>query len=87
MFKRKHWLYGPVKLQVVVDVEHDCTKCAHNMTCRHDMYAFCSNYRFGNSNQPIGCGGCTHRFSKWDKEPIPCFHCRYFIETTDETPA
>ena len=84
MTKRNHWLYGKDKRKFQIDVESDCDKCIHlNLCCAVRAYnsfeTICLNYNFGTS-QYEGCGSCSHRFTRWDKEKIPCFICKFFGE-------
>ena len=76
----QHWLYGEIKYNVLVEKDTLCKKCIHNEVCDHNMDKRCSNFRWGDSTYN-GCGGCEHRFPKYDqRQPIPCFHCKWFKE-------
>lgn len=80
--KHTHWLYGmgpdkEVKFNKPIKIETDCTKCIHNKVCDHVMEKRCVNYEFGTS-VGSGCVACIHRFTRYDKDKIPCFHCNDF---------
>ncbi len=84
---KTHWLFGrgPDKLldfKREVDEETDCSKCIHNEVCGHDMQKRCENYVFGTSEGPEGhsCQACSHRFTRFDKDSVPCFSCPWFQE-------
>ena len=84
MTKINHWLYGEDKRKFQIDKETDCSKCIHQVVCNRLFHAsgmevICQNYLFGTSAHG-GCGGCQHRFTRWDKEQIPCFICGFFEE-------
>jgi len=87
---KTHWLYGrgPDKVLVFeheIDVEADCTKCVHRKVCDYKMDKRCENYTFGTS-QFSGCQGCLHKYTRWDKDAVPCFSCPYFQEGTPAEP-
>jgi hypothetical protein len=78
----KHWLYGEVKLEKVINEESDCVKCTHIEVCNRDKSKNCENYLFGTSEYPYqNCMSCSHRFTRFtkkDEEKISCFCCKYF---------
>jgi hypothetical protein len=37
----------------------------------------CENYQFGTS-EGGGCHACLHRFTRFDKDSVPCFTCPWF---------
>lgn len=77
---KKHWLYGDIAFRVDVTVEDNCGDCIHWPVCRKDMSEFCLNYEFGRSEGCSGsCEQCLHRFTRWDKDQIPCFKCKNHI--------
>lgn len=81
---KTHWLFGqgPDKLlnfKREVESETDCTKRIHSEVCGRDMQNRCENYEFGTSDGR-GCQGCSHRYTRFDKEPVPCFSCPWFRE-------
>lgn len=80
---KTHWLYGwgpnkEVHFKVEIEEETDCTKCMHVRVCYLANEYRCSNYEFADS-RGISCDGCIHRFTRYDKEMIPCFHCVDFL--------
>ena len=81
---KTHWLFGKGPNKIVefkheIDQESDCRYCLHRKVCdRHNTEQRCINYEFGTSEHR-GCGGCLHRFTRWDKDAIPCFHCEDFL--------
>ena len=84
---KTHWLYGEgpdkiVKYHHEIDEESNCKKCIHHRVCRYDMAEFCVNYKFGTSSaKPIDtCESCSHKYTRYDKEPIPCFLCKHIEE-------
>lgn len=79
---KTHWLYGlgpnkEIKFNIEIDEETKCIHCTHNEVCDRDVSKRCSNFWWGTSAE-TGCMSCTHRFTRWDKEKIPCFHCKWF---------
>lgn len=88
---KTHWLYGrgPEKLLEFareVDVETDCARCSHNKVCAHRMEERCENFSFGTS-QYSGCGACIHKYTRYDKDNVPCFSCPDFAPVLDgDTP-
>jgi hypothetical protein len=88
---KTHWLYGsgPDKLldfKREIDVETDCGKCIHREVCDRKMEKRCENYAFGTSGAQ-GCHSCIHRFTRYDKDAVPCFSCPWFQEGTATVPA
>lgn len=82
----KHWLFGfgpdkEIEFNEIVMEESNCSECIHKKVCKFSMEEFCINYKFGTS-QHNGCQGCLHRFTRWDKDPIPCFKCKFFEKNT-----
>jgi hypothetical protein len=80
---KTHWLYGEgenKELHFLVDIDDEthCGTCGHKEVCDHEMEKRCSNYTFGTS-QFKGCLGCLHRYTRYDKDSVPCFHCRYYL--------
>jgi hypothetical protein len=84
MTKINHWLYGKDNRKFQIDEETNCNQCIHLKLCNklhvpESMESLCKNYHFGTS-QYRGCGGCLHRFTRYDKDKIPCFICKFFEE-------
>lgn len=84
---RNHWLYGKDKRKFKVEEETNCDNCVHKELCRSIrtpaiFEKLCLNYSFGTS-QYSGCDGCHHKFTRWDKDSIPCFFCKFFEETKE----
>lgn len=78
-----HWLFGRGPNKVLdfkqpVAVETKCKDCLHAHVCSLQMERRCVNYECGTSNDS-GCHSCSHRFTRWDKEAVPCFHCKDFL--------
>ena len=85
---KTHWLYGmgpnkEIKFNVEIDEETNCRKCTHDEVCDHSMEKRCSNFWWGDSRYE-DCMSCTHRFTRWDKDKIPCFHCKYFLKKREK---
>ena len=81
---KTHWLYGSgpnkeLKFKHEVDEETDCSTCIHNKVCSHNMEKRCSNFDFARSDRHPGCDLCLHRFTRYDKDPVPCFHCPDYL--------
>lgn len=79
-YKGKKYRVRPDKLLDFareIDVETDCTKCIHNQVCDHNMEKRCENYQCGTS-VGNGCQSCLHRYTRWDKDAVPCFTCPWF---------
>lgn len=79
---KTHWLFGRgpekrLKFVREVDAESNCVECIHNKVCGHKMEDRCENYLFGDS-RGSGCTACTHRFTRFDKDAVPCFSCPDF---------
>lgn len=79
---KTHWLYGngPQKSLTFVrevETETDCGKCLHRKVCEQTMEKRCENFSFGTSAEK-GCGACLHRFTRFDKDAVPCFSCPDF---------
>jgi len=86
---KTHWLFGrgPEKLldfKREVDEETDCGKCIHREVCDRDMGRRCENYVFGTS-EGGSCQGCRHRYTRFDKDAVPCFSCSFFEEGIPKT--
>lgn len=81
---KRHWLYGEgpnneLRFKVDVEIETDCSKCAHNKVCSHAMMDRCANYEFG-SSEGRGCLGCIKHYTRFDhRQPVPCFSCADFM--------
>lgn len=80
---KTHWLYGwgpnkEIQFEVEVDKETDCSKCIHVTVCSHEKEHRCVNYKCGSAD--ASCDGCEHKFTRYDKEMIPCFHCNNYSE-------
>lgn len=81
----RHWLYGEVKLKKAVKKETICQQCIHREVCTYDFVKLCTNYSFGTSAEGFqGCSSCSHRFTRYDKDPIPCFYCPHFVLTKEK---
>jgi hypothetical protein len=37
----------------------------------------CINHNWG-SSEGSGCHNCLHKYTKWDKDAVPCFKCKDF---------
>lgn len=88
---KTHWLYGKgpdkaLEFAVEVDADTDCVACVHVAVCDHSMEKRCSNYTFGCSDRMRGCQQCLHRFTKWDKDAVPCFHCKFHMAKPETKP-
>lgn len=84
---KTHWLFGigpdkRLEFNKEVDVETDCRKCIHQEVCDFNMEKRCTNYKFGSSEGRSGCGQCSHRYTRFDKDEtkVPCFTCKWFEE-------
>lgn len=82
---KTHWLYGDGPDKILdfkreVDEETDCGKCTHREVCDRNMEKRCENYVFGTS-AASGCQGCLHKYTRYDKDPVPCFSCPWFEES------
>jgi len=46
------------------------------------MDTLCNNYLFGASDcrDQHGCSSCSHRYTRFDKDEVPCFTCKKFKE-------
>lgn len=75
--KISHWLYGECEFNVIVKKETSCSKCLHHKICKLDFSNFCVNYIFGTSEFEC-CQSCLHRFTRYDRNSIPCFRCNNF---------
>jgi hypothetical protein len=87
---KTHWLFGrgPDKLlefKREIEAETDCRKCIHREVCDRKMEDRCENFDWGTSAGK-GCHACTHRFTRYDKDPVPCFSCPWFQEGTAVSP-
>ncbi len=83
---KTHWLFGRGPDHVLdfkreIDEETDCGKCIHREVCDRDMEKRCENYVFGTSAER-SCHSCLHRFTRYDKDSVPCFSCPWFEEGT-----
>ena len=79
---KTHWLYGSgpdrrLDFKVEIDEETRCCRCFHSDVCDYSMEKRCSNYSCG-SSVGDGCQSCSHRFTRYDKDPVPCFICPFF---------
>jgi hypothetical protein len=79
---KTHWLYGrgPEKRLTFVkevDTESNCGECSHRKVCARAMEERCENFEFGTSAEK-GCYACLHRYTRFDREAVPCFTCRDF---------
>lgn len=79
---KTHWLFGrgPDKIldfKKEIDVETDCGGCIHNEVCDHNNEKRCENYVFGDSRGK-SCQGCLHKYTRYDKDKVPCFTCPWF---------
>lgn len=78
-----HWLYGSgpnreLHFNADVEVETDCSKCAHVKVCPRATAQRCVNFKVGGSG--LDCRGCIHHFTRWDsRQPVPCFKCDDFM--------
>ena len=81
---KTHWLFGRGPDKVLdfkreIDEETDCSKCIHREVCDRNMERRCENYVFGTS-AGHGCQGCLHQYTRYDKDPVPCFTWPWFEE-------
>ena len=79
---KTHWLFGRGPDKVLdfareIDAETDCSKCIHREVCDYNMEKRCANYEFGASGAR-GCQSCLHRYTRYDKDNVPCFTCPWF---------
>lgn len=88
---KTHWLYGhgpEMRLTFVreIEAETDCGKCLHRKVCARAMEQRCENFSVGTSAGK-DCQACTHRFTRFDKDAVPCFSCPDFAsdEAKEET--
>ena len=82
---KEHWLYGKIEFKIDVKDEDQCSKCIHWSVCIGNMEKFCLNYCFGtNQGQPYSCEQCIHRYTRWNKDMIPCFKCKFFKSEINE---
>ncbi len=75
---KNHWLFEQ-RLRVQIDKETDCSDCLHIHVCDMTFEKRCVNYWLGTSAER-GCLACTNHYSRYDKEPVPCFCCPYFAQ-------
>ena len=85
---KTHWLYGmgpEHRLQFVreIDAETNCGACLHRKVCARVMEERCENFHFSTS-QGKGCSACLHRFTRFDREAVPCFLCPDFLPDTGD---
>lgn len=78
-----HWLYGSGPDKVLtfkrdVDRETDRSLCAHDHICSHKEETRCVNHDRGRASG-AGCAGCLHSYTRYDRQPVPCFHCEDFL--------
>lgn len=83
---KTHWLFGRGPDHVLdfkreINDETECSKCIHREVCDYAMEKRCENYRFGTSDSN-GCHSCLHRFTRFDKDKVPCFTCPWFQAST-----
>jgi len=81
--KHTHWLYGhgpnkELDFNIYVESETKCKECIHRHVCNYNMAKRCVNRTFATSSA-TGCGGCIHRYTRWDKDHVPCFQCNDFL--------
>ena len=81
--KHTHWLYGSGPDKVVefnhpIELETECKDCIHDKVCKRDMVTQCNNYQFGCSGAE-NCHSCLHKYTRWDKDRLPCFFCKDFL--------
>ena len=79
---KTHWLYGETHLKVDINEETKYITCIYNKVCSHEMEKQCCNYQLGDSKD-TGCGSCTHKFTRYDKDAIPCFYCEDYLSNMD----
>ena len=84
---KTHWLFGngpnkSLEFNIEIDKETNCTSCIHNEVCHRMMDTLCNNYLFGASDcrDQHGCSSCSHRYTRFDKDEVPCFTCKKFKE-------
>lgn len=79
---KTHWLYGngPDKVLVFeheIDEETDCGACLHRKVCDRDTGKRCENHTTSVSGEK-GCQACIHKYTRYDKDSVPCFTCPDF---------
>lgn len=85
---KTHWLYGEGpenRLTFVkeIEIETECSKCLHRKVCARKMEERCENFKFGDSSgYGQGCSACTHKYTRFDKDSVPCFSCPDFMPDT-----
>jgi len=82
---KTHWLFGRGPDKVLdfkreVDEETDCGKCIHREVCDRNTEKRCNNFVFGSSGTKGGCLACSHRFTRYHQDSVPCFSCPWFEE-------
>lgn len=80
---KTHWLFGHgpdriLDFNVEIDAETSCGGCAHKDVCDKQPSQRCSNYTWGTSEGSAGCAQCLHKYTRYDKDSVPCFHCKDF---------
>lgn len=79
---KTHWLFGSGADKILtfareIDIETDCSRCIHREVCDRKMEKRCENYEFGTS-EGRGCSSCSHRFTRYHEDSVPCFSCPSF---------
>ncbi len=82
---KTHWLYGlgpnkEIKFKKEISNETNCLKCVHLRVCDRDTNKRCVNLDWGTSVGHTGCDHCLHKYTRWDKDKIPCFRCNFFVK-------
>lgn len=75
---KEHWLHGKCYFNVGVDHEHDCRYCIHNFVCKRTMEDLCENFDWGTSEGRGGCDHCLHKYTRYNRDKIPCFSCSMY---------
>lgn len=72
---KEHWLHGKCYFNVDVEHEHECRYCTHNYVCKRTMEDLCENYDFGTSEGRGNCDHCLHKYTRYNRDKLPCFSC------------
>lgn len=81
---KTHWLFGSgpnkeVHFNIEIDEETDCKSCIHRQVCDRDYSKRCTNFAVSCVYRYMDCCSCTHSFTRYDKDKIPCFHCKFYL--------
>jgi hypothetical protein len=84
--KHIHWLYGSgadkeLHFKEAVAEETKCSQCIHVRVCSISVEKRCVNFERGTSLRD-GCACCVHHYTRFDRQPVPCFLCRQFLDVS-----